>query len=256
MKVKQKEVNNRIKDELNLMMLKRAQDEISKEKQYKEHFINFNNVQMKRSQALLHNLQGKPKNDSFEEDLNYRILRGHNRSVQIPKSSSMHEIKNGIEYIDSGNNDYQSKQQYNMERDNENLDQFRRSQYKHALDEQLKLKKVDGSNLMGKSRGFGKAEGGRNDNGKMAMIPGINSTSPLIRKDRKVGVEQTLDEHRRKMKQFIRGNNPIKFDMVGSAPYEYQQVTRNRIVNGEPQHQLQSSGSARINSSLGSIKLH
>ena len=199
-KLQQKEVDKRLTQEHNMMFMKRAQDEVNKEIQYKEHFIRHNDKQMKRGQALLSNIY-KKHGHTVTDNIDDKLIRVRqlNRSVQLPHNTSVGDIKGGIKYIDVLNNEYQNMQKHNIEDDSKNIEHLRQTQYKDALDEQLRQKRnneiFDPLNIT-RTQPFRSNKNGQG----MAMIPGINSSSSLIQKEK---------------------------DKISAAPYNYQNITRN-----------------------------
>ena len=53
MRINQREVDEREKDENNLLFYQHSQEELNNEKQYKERFIRSNKIQMRRNDELL-----------------------------------------------------------------------------------------------------------------------------------------------------------------------------------------------------------
>lgn len=198
-KHKQGDLAIRMKNEQNLLFLKRAEDEISKEKKFKEHFINFNALQMKRNQAYLNAITGSHKTETAEEG-GIKLIKVPN----ISKENSFKHVRNNYNindkfHLDQVDNKFQNEKQENLEIENRSLERVKQSQYRMALENQLKEKKL-GRILEGQS-GSRHAEAGENRSTQyISMIPGINSTSPLILKAQEKATDPTLDEHRRKMK--------------------------------------------------------
>ena len=68
-----------------------------------------------------------------------------------------------------------------MEGENTSLNALKQSEYKKILDSQIKLKKGDDINRRLERNKSQFSSNEANDYSNMAMIPGINSTSPLIK---------------------------------------------------------------------------
>lgn len=69
------------------MFIKRAQEEIEREKQFKQHFITNNNIQMIRSKALMESINGSHRSDPIVEEGDIKILRFHNHSNSLMNTS-------------------------------------------------------------------------------------------------------------------------------------------------------------------------
>ena len=79
MRQKQKELDQRLKDEHNMLFLKRAEQEINREKEYKQRFIDWNRVQMIRSRAYLNSIGSY--NDSDNNNIKIIKLKRSNGGV-------------------------------------------------------------------------------------------------------------------------------------------------------------------------------
>lgn len=188
-----------MRNEQNLLFLKRAEEEIAKEKKFKEHFINFNALQMKRNEAYLNAITGSQKIEPIEE-------RGI-KLLKLPKVTKENTFKqvhsnyniNDKIHLDQADNRFQNEKQDDMEIENRSLERVKQSQYRMALENQLKEKKL--GNILERRSESRQADSSETSNGKyISMIPGINSTSPLILRAQEKDTDPALDEHRRKMK--------------------------------------------------------
>lgn len=245
LKSKQKDLDERLRAEQNMYFLQRAEEEINREKKYKQHFIKNSELQMRRGEAFVKALDGKSKPEVIEE--------GNIKLIKVPNNimhSSAHKIMTNSpklnKTVDQGSNYPQV-----LEDEKTNLESMRQMQYRKALESQIKdrAKSNESFDKIGQSRRIkSQVEISKTPHQRMAMIPGINSTSPLIKTNLSKIETQTLDEHRRKMKKHI-GSNYGSFGNFEPQSYEYKSYNESkRAANNYSQNNLslpKSSGNSR-----------
>ena len=186
-----------MRQEQNLLFLKRAQDEINREKEYKQHFIKYNEIQMRRNEALVKALdKGDTPVYGEEGDIKLINIPRYSRSKNTSKLNTKPMSPNLNRTADEIRDD--------KEYETNSLENVKRNQYRRVLETQIRERQLSGERFdkIGQSKKISD-DVVKSTNYGIAMIPGINSTSPFVQKPLRSGSEQTLDEHRRKMKKFI-----------------------------------------------------
>ena len=185
-----------MKHELNILFRQNADEQIERENKFKERFIKWNDIQIRRNEELIRALGGKEKN-------RYAIHESESQRINMPEISNNHRGSNHTTLEKEQINDHDETDNYYWDKtqSKSDLEVLRRKQYRKVLDSQIKQRQSSYDN-------FAKV-GERNprDTGliksfqsRMAMIPGINSTSSFVSENHLKKNDQALDEHRRKMK--------------------------------------------------------
>lgn len=242
LKTKQKDLDERLRAEQNMYFLQRTEDEINREKQYKQHFIKNSELQMRRGEAFVKALDGNSNSEIVEEG-NIKIIKVPSNIMQIPAYKIKSNSPKFNMSVDQAGN-YPKV----LEDEKYNLETIRQMQYRKALESQMKdrAKSNESFDKIGHSRRIkSQVEIGKNTHQGMAMIPGINSTSPLIKSNLSKIQGQTLDEHRRKMKKHI-GSSYGGLVNIEPQSYEYKSYNESkRNANNYTQNSLSLSKSNR-----------